>query len=189
MGVDSVELLMEFEQYFGINIPDEQAGNMISIGLAVDCIARHLSISREECQLQTNTFNIWSQAFRQYDSRIGEISLSNSASKFYSPENKAQKVFLEAIIHLEIPDFRAKLSGKLAKYFKLALSYDWTVITMAQFVDAINAHNLNRTVDRRGIKDKYEIYLAVMKLTVEKIGVEYFEISRDKSFTTDLGID
>jgi len=38
-------------------------------------------------------------------------------------------------------------------------------------------------------QSKYEIYLAIMKITVHKVGVDYEEIGIEKSFTDDLGVD
>jgi len=38
-------------------------------------------------------------------------------------------------------------------------------------------------------KSKYEIYIAITKITVDKIGVDYSEMGIEKSFTDDLGVD
>ena len=37
-SLDSVELIMEFEEEFGIEIPDEDAENITTVGSAVDYI-------------------------------------------------------------------------------------------------------------------------------------------------------
>lgn len=37
-SLDTVELIMEFEEEFGIEIPDEDAENITTVGLAVDYI-------------------------------------------------------------------------------------------------------------------------------------------------------
>jgi acyl carrier protein len=42
MGLDSVELVMEFEAEFDIRIPDEAAAKMVSIGDVTDWIHAHL---------------------------------------------------------------------------------------------------------------------------------------------------
>lgn len=43
MGLDSVELVMEWEDEFEIDIPDEAAGTMRSIGDVTDWITAHLA--------------------------------------------------------------------------------------------------------------------------------------------------
>lgn len=42
MGLDWVELLMEIEDEFGIEIPNREAGELGTVGLLAQCVARHL---------------------------------------------------------------------------------------------------------------------------------------------------
>ena len=67
--------------------------------------------------------------------------------------------------------------------------YNWSSITFDQFVTAICANNYEELIDKKQIKELYEIYIIVIAITVDKIGVDYYEITPDKSFTTDLGVD
>ena len=41
-SLDTVELIMQFEEEFGIEIPDEEAENLLSVGQAVDYISIQL---------------------------------------------------------------------------------------------------------------------------------------------------
>jgi hypothetical protein len=82
-----------------------------------------------------------------------------------------------------------KLSDKIKTLLSWAPNYDWMTITIAQFTDAICASNYLTLVDKKNIKSKYEIYIVVVGITVDKTGVEYYEIGPDKSFTNDLGVD
>ena len=40
-SLDTVELIMEFEEEFGIEIPDDDAENITTIGSAVEYIEKH----------------------------------------------------------------------------------------------------------------------------------------------------
>ena len=40
-SLDTVELIMEFEEEFGIEIPDDDAENITTVGLAVEYIEKH----------------------------------------------------------------------------------------------------------------------------------------------------
>ena len=42
-SLDTVELIMQFEEEFGIEIPDEEAEKLLSIGQAVDFISNKLN--------------------------------------------------------------------------------------------------------------------------------------------------
>ena len=42
-SLDTVELIMQFEEEFGIEIPDEDAEGLLSVGQAVDYIATKLN--------------------------------------------------------------------------------------------------------------------------------------------------
>tara|TARA_X000001036_G_C20403966_1_gene694000 strand:+ start:278 stop:508 length:231 start_codon:yes stop_codon:yes gene_type:complete len=40
-SLDTVELIMEFEEEFGIEIPDDDAENITTVGTAVEYIEKH----------------------------------------------------------------------------------------------------------------------------------------------------
>ncbi len=42
-SLDTVELIMQFEEEFNIEIPDDEAENLLSVGQAVDYISNKLS--------------------------------------------------------------------------------------------------------------------------------------------------
>ena len=42
-SLDTVELIMQFEEEFGIEIPDEEAENLLSVGQAIDFITNKLN--------------------------------------------------------------------------------------------------------------------------------------------------
>lgn len=52
-----------------------------------------------------------------------------------------------------------------------------------------SASNYQTLIDKNNIKTEYEVYVIIMGITVAKIGLDYYEITPDKSFTSDFGID
>ncbi len=100
---------------------------------------------------------------------------------------------LEHATGLNFPGIKKTLKDdRVIKKFKNWLNLvkiDFETVTWKKYIDFILAFNLDKTVDPKSIRSKYEIYLAVMKITVDKIGVGYEEIGIEKSFTSDLGID
>ena len=195
MGLDSVELLMEIENYFGIRIPDSEAEKIYTIQLMVDSVANHLNITSESMELRDKKFQQVVQSFQALGWTNEKVLLTDFVSNYIPTDNKKVWMDLENAINLSIPKIEiirkgsTKISDKLKKLISWIPSYEWNEITMEQFVGAICANNYREVVDKKNIKTKYDIYVAVAGLTVDKIGIDYYEIAPDKSFTSDLGID
>ena len=195
MGLDSVELLMGVENYFGISISDSEAEKIYTIQAMVDTVARHLGINETDNELRDRIFKRVSQALLDLGFADTSLSLTDHISKYLSSGNKANWAAFRNELQLDVPkpDTLTKESKKITDKIRLAVNwkpmYDWTSITVEQFVTAICANNLEELVDKQHIRGTYEIYIAVTAITVDKIGVEYYEIAPEKSFTWDLGVD
>ena len=194
MGLDSIELVVEIERYFGIQIPDREAEKIITVQAMVDTVARHLNITDDSTELRDNILERVNQAFLKLGITSAVIPLTANISPFLSPNNKEVWMAFKRELHLDVPkpETLKPESSKLIDKIKNAVNwkpmYDWTSITVDQFVTAICASNHEVLIDRTQIKSTYEIYVAVIAITVEKIGVDYFEITPEKSFADDLGV-
>ena len=195
MGLDSIELVMEIEKYFGIRIPDSEAENIYTIQKMVDSVAVHLKITNESMELRDKVLYKLSQAFQELGWATTEIELTHLASAYIPSNDKKVWSKLQNSLSLSIPEIEIvrkgsnKISDKLKTLINWTPSYEWDQITIEQFVAAICSNNYDELIDRNNIVTKYEIYIAIAGITVDKIGVDYYEIAPDKSFTTDLGID
>jgi acyl carrier protein len=106
MGLDSVEILVKVENTFGINIPDQEAEKIRTVGDFHNCVWKHLQGKySDRCESQSlfyklrqsvaDTFNFPKQAFR-----------SETALDKIFPHNNRRKVYL-SFAHannLELPD-------------------------------------------------------------------------------------
>ena len=195
MGLDSVELIMEVEEYFGISIPDPEAEKIFTIQKMVDTVARHLNVTNNSSELRDTVFERVNQALLKLGLTDTPVKLIDCISKYLSPENEeAWKAFKNELqLDVPKPEVIGRGSKKIINKIKFAISwtpvYDWLSINGEQFVAAICANNCDELINREHIKSTYEIYIAVTSITVNKIGVDYYEIAPEKSFTTDLGID
>lgn len=73
MGLDTVELLLELEDAFGIKIPDNEATGLVTIGDIIDCVASKLGeASGQTCA----TASVFYQLRRDLVSRFGVTRLS-----------------------------------------------------------------------------------------------------------------
>ncbi len=195
MGLDSVELVMEMEKYFSIQIPDPEAEKITTIQKMVDCVAKHLSVSNNSIELRDAIVDKIQTILIKIN--LTDKPLNPTAPVFLTlpPKNKSiwQSFINELALIVPKPETMGKSGGTFINNIKTKLSwnplYDWTEITVEQFASAICARNCATLIDRSAIKNTYEIYVAVTSITVDKIGVDYYEITPEKSFTNDLGVD
>ncbi|WP_436486566.1 hypothetical protein [Chitinophaga sp. ARDCPP14] len=177
MGLDSIDLLVEIENYFGIQIPDIEAAEIFTVQNMVDVAAKHLHVADHAMDLKAQVFQ---QVADSISSTNHEIKLTDKISTYLSPGDQKSWSALKNHLRLEVPQ---------PDIFARAPKYDWTTITIDQFTTSICARNFKTLIDKNEIKSKYEVYVIVMGITVAKTGVDYYEITPDKSFTSDLGID
>ena len=195
MGLDSVELIMKVEKYFEIRIPDVEAEKIYTIQHMVEAIARQLNIESEDMQLRDKIFSNVSSCLRIITKTDKKLLLTDKIANYLSAGDKEKWNEFENLLKLEIPrpdsynPYINKLSDKLRKLISWTPNYNWQEVSLEHFVDAVCAANYQILLNANSIKSKYEIYIGVISITVDKIGVDYFEISPEKSFTSDLGID
>jgi len=195
MGLDSIELLMEVENYFKIQIPDTVAEKITTVQIMVDTIAIYLNITSDERKLQNEIFSKISDCILKTNTSASQIMMSDLISTYLSPIEKDNWHTFQVLLGLDVPKpeiintTSKKFSDKLKKLINWTPMYDWKEITVENFTNAICANNYQTLLNQNNIICKHEIYIGVMGITADKIGVEYYEILPEKSFTSDLGID
>lgn len=112
-------------------------------------------------------------------------------AQYLSPDEKETWEAFKNNLQLDVPkpETIKRNSKKLIDKISLQLigyqCIDWSSITIDQFISAICANNYEELIDKDHIKSTYEIYVAVSAITVNNIGVDYYEIAPGKSFTND----
>ncbi len=193
MGLDSVELLVEWEKYFNIQISDLEAEKISTVQNAVDCISSHLNISENNLTLRDSVFAILKNQIKDKAVTNKSIELTDLVFKILDPNKKELWKELSQNINLSIPEFsfasNNTLSRKIISKIIWIPGYDYKEITFERLIDAICAENLKKLINPTYITSKYEIYIAITAITVDKNGIDYYEVSPSKTFTHDFGID
>lgn len=195
MGLDSIELLIDIENYFGIQIPDAEAEKIYTVQNMVDAVASHLNISANSSALRDTVLKRVINALPLPATSTNHIRLTDTITTYLSPGNKASWVLFKNNLGLDVPEpditdnNSNRFSDKLKRFIHRSPDYDGNTITFEEFVTAICASNYETLLDKKNVTTLYEIYVAIMAITVNKVGVEYYEIAPGKSFTTDLGVD
>lgn len=195
MGLDTVELVMEFENYFGISIPNADAESLHNIQSVVEYVSSVLNIYEETSGLKEITLDRLIKALQVLNGNTEEIKAADLIGILLNPQDHFQLARLSNEIGFPIPELNVRPNTHKSKWVvmlsKLSLQpiFDWSLVTVDRLNDAINMFNIDKLVDKRNLASKYEIYLAVGQLTIDKSGVDYLEIEPGKSFTSDLGLD
>jgi hypothetical protein len=194
MGMDTVELVMEFENYFRVQIPNAEAEQMTTIQEAADTIARHLAITRKDAPLRDRVFSIIRTTVSNAD-KNEPVQLSACIAQYISPHNEMLWQTLESALGMRIPlpltsrPEKIKVGWLIKKLVDWSAAYDWNTITTEQFILTICARNYITLLNPDAISNYYEILVAVTGITVNKSGVDYYDAMPEKFFTSDLGMD
>jgi acyl carrier protein len=195
MGLDSVELVLEIEKYFEIQISDAEAEKISTVQDMVDVVASHLNISDNSANLRDDILQRINDALLKLGLIEKEIKLDERIVRYISPQDERFWKVLEDELQLKVPAIYTinkkanKLIDKIKSAFNLGPLYNAEETSVEEFIAAICAANDKQLIDRKTIKSTYEIYIGVIGVTVDKIGVDYYEITPEKSFTNDLGVD
>lgn len=195
MGLDTVELVMKVENYFSISIPDREAEKAYTIGRLVDCVSKIKEVHKYDFTLRDIAFEIIKETLSKVRGVSSAFTLNDKVGYAFEDMDMEVLAKLEQELALRLPGIRIKppenagLLAKTKNWFRYAGYFNFTQTTWKRYIDYMLAYNLEDTVDPAAIKSKYEIYLAIIRITVDQVGVDYAETGLEKSFTDDLGID
>ncbi|BAV04678.1 hypothetical protein FLA_0670 [Filimonas lacunae] len=139
----------------------------------VDVVATHLQVTYDRALLRNKVFESIMHALAK-SGRMGQWVMSDTLSSCIDLYHKEQWNTFQEYLILSVPCIGERYWGKL---------------TWGAFTDAVCMANYEELIERERISSRYEIYIAIGGLTVNKTGVAYYEIAPEKSFTDDLGID
>lgn len=195
MGLDSVELVMEVEKHFSISIPDPEAEKAYTVGRLVDCVAKIIDVKGYDFSLRENTFGLFKKALLDLETTDSDFSINSPVLRILNVKDKSLMALIEDKTKLKLPGIDTKTAEakgvlpKLKRWFHFIENFDFENITWKKYTDIILAANLEKLSPAIQYNSKYEIYIAIMRITVDKIGVDYQEMGIEKSFTDDLGVD
>lgn len=194
MGLDSVELVMEWEKYFDIQIPNLVAEKIDTVQNAVDAISTILNLTEEKTELKNNIFDRLQNVVSKTIAINLSINQSDLVSKVFPDNNQKTWTLIATELGLEIPFPPTKpddnsLKTKVLTILNWTPKFNYTELTFSDLTDIICGNNCQSLIDAKSIKTKYEIYIVLMAITVDKIGIDFYEFKPDKTFTGDFGID
>jgi hypothetical protein len=185
MGLDSVELVMDWENFFQIDIPDSEASKMATVADAVNYISTHVNYVDRGINIKKMVLNNLHAGFSKLNIEISQDSLISSAIGT-NEEGLWKELSSHVIYELPLPFSSGTIGKWFDKLFPTKDNHD--EVTFERFGDLVCAINY-QTLVQPDVQNQYEVMIAVMGITIEKIGVSPFEVYLSSSFTNDLGID
>jgi len=193
MGLDSVELLVRFERYFEIEVPDAVAEKIFTPGDAAAWVCQCLRIATDglspcrktvEQQLQTLFVNYTSVA----DTRLSELLPTGEAWAQYAQQLADQTGWqLPEIGWLRLPRARGWLN-QLFNWVTTSTPPDPNLYRFTDLIDWTLARNYELLLTKPW-QSRYEVLQAIIGITSDSSGVEVSDIKPNSRFVYDLGID
>ncbi len=233
MGLDSVELIMEFEKAFEIRIPDQEAEKLRTVGEVHNYIWNRLdNYHSNKCNSQilfyklrkhcTEEFGLPKNSF-QTDGKINDVFPKENRRKVYRDFEKRFQLQLPSLELTKAWNYLLTIVGVISIIGSLLLViilcwfYDYSywlfllpaigiiftlfisyllnpkriVITpflIRDFVQKTLSLNFLQFAKESGA-NRNEVISVINQIISDKIGVDLDEITPEKSFTDDLGVD
>ncbi|WP_316851670.1 acyl carrier protein [Pedobacter agri] len=188
MGLDSVELVWEWERYFKVEIPDREASRMLTVQETVEYISSQVKYTTQPIDTKRKLLDEFKNAI------VGlGINLSTAPNELIFQQISARDYdiwkSISVVTKLEMPE--PLTTGAFGRFIdRIFPQKDFIEpTTIDRFIDLIAAVNYEKIIDRNDLQSKYEVMVAVMGITIEKIGLSPFEVFLSSSFTKDLGIN
>ncbi len=197
MGLDSVELLMSFEDKFGIQVPDNEAEKISTVEQMVDLIFEKIKIKPNDKCLSQIIFYRIRRAFEEFGNLKSVITPETKMSDLLNTSDiESNWKVLEQRIGLKIPELvgldKNKTLNKEVRFLGFKI-YDReepiAENTIRKFTNWIISMNSDELISIEKISSKYEIERIICAIIEDRIGVPLSEIELHHSFTNDLGID
>lgn len=182
MGLDSVELILGFEDEFGMEIPQEVAEKMLTPGDVYNYFRAKLADkSGAECLSQEIFYKLRRALVANYGIQRHLLSPDTNLLDHLSyDEIEDGWPFLQMFIDLETPDFRSAQRGWFGYKPR-------KVLTLRAIVDRLIGLNANLlSID---LNSNEKIWERVVDVTISQLNVSRSEVHKDSSFTKDLGMD
>lgn len=176
MGLDNVELIMEFENHFKIHFKDEDIQKVSRVGEISNLICQMIDVTSEN----NEEFNSLYITFQNYFGH--HIQLTDKISN-YLQVNNFQK--LSDFLNLKIKNY-----SNILKYIFLDYHFiKWEELTVEEFINAILITNCKHLFDNNSPKTQYQVYLIVGSIILDRIGCPVYDIQPYASITRNLRID
>ena len=185
MGLDIIELIVSFEKYFNIVIPDKEAEKLNTLGEVTRYICQSLYITAQYDRVYNTFYAFVREQLISNDIIPAYFHSEDALHPYIDLSDKLVVQSLSKIIELPVEQYKPYNFPFWHKMF----TQDSGSISLAHFIECTAIYNYGELYESQHFISEQQVYLAVAMLTLDKAGVDIYELGRDKSFTNDLGMD
>ncbi len=197
MGLDSVEILVRVEEYFGISIPDREAEKILTVQDFADCVFTKVTINpTEKCKSQMlfyklRTYFTDKQGLNKWqirpDSKIRDL-LTGDLKTTWTEIEKDLKLHLPTLSDLDINPTKEK-EIKILGVKVWTRKSPVTIGTIGDLVDWTLAKNYDKLIDPKALFDKGDVEKVIIGIISDSMAIPVDEIKLEHKITYDLGVD
>ncbi|WP_291098362.1 MULTISPECIES: hypothetical protein [unclassified Empedobacter] len=175
MGLDTVELIMEFENHFNIRFKNEDIQQISRVGEISNLICQMIDITSENKEEFNSLYALFQDYFGNH------IQLADKISNYLQINNFQD---LSNFLNLKIKNY-----SNILKYIFLDYHFiKWEELTVEEFINAILITNCKHLFDNNTPKTQYQVYLIVGSIILDRIGCPVYDIQPYASITRNLRI-
>jgi hypothetical protein len=198
MGLDTVELVIAFENYFQLAIPDREAERISTVGEAAACVTRLKDISPDLTRTAVY-YTVLAKLLGCLQAVYQNPMEDTLLVTIWPPSTSNQTTALATCLQLEVPALPSlgppKQPKRTTTWLQRLFGSDYlaphppdcSACTVADLADWILAQNYASLLPTPATL--YEVQRATIGITSYCSGVSVPEIQLTDSFTNDLGMD
>ncbi len=176
MGLDTVELIMEFENHFNIRFKDEDIQQISRVEEISNLICQMIDITSENKEEFNSLYTLFQDYFGNHIQLVDKISNYLQINNYQDLSN---------FLNLKIKNY-----SNILKYIFLDYHFiKWEELTVEEFINAILITNCKHLFDNNSPKTQYQVYLIVGSIILDRIGCPVYDIQPYASITRNLRID
>ncbi len=189
MGLDSVEIVLEWEKYFEIKIPDIEVGEISTVQDAVNCISKWITFDDRNVDHKQHLFVLFITVISELNASLSGISADQKIFALIPFEDREswEKIAEKIIYELPYPMLKGNFGKFMENVFPPKIDFQNTSVD--RFIDLIFAVNYKKILGKAQLQNRYEVLIATMGITINLAGVNPFEVFENSSFVNDLGIN
>jgi hypothetical protein len=185
MGLDSVQLVIDIENYFSVRVPDEDAEKIRTVQDFQNWLSTHLSITNDDSSLKLKIHSKICDALKKSDITKADILLTDKISNYLDLSNRDNWKRFEKELGMAV---YKPSKFKIGHLFHKPI-YAWDSLTVEEFILAICGYNYKTLIVPSKISSRYEILVGIIGVTCDSVGADCYEVKADKEFVKDLGIN